>query len=358
MLAEGAIHLTGLLLLAPHLTPDGHAVLLARARFRTKREIECLVAEIAPRPDIAARVEPLGLRPTAVTDLWQAYTASLRGPVRDLSPGVGPGHAPPAMFDESDAVEHIKAASVTRSAEPELDGRPRPARSAELADVEASEAGESVSKSRLQLRYRIEFAASQEYVDRLEEARNLLQHQLPSREIAQIHERAMAFFVEHLRKRRQAAVRSRFAPKGPVPERASPTSGGPAPARVVSEARESAPERVVPECGEPTPGPATSGSGRPALEGPRRGAMVRGRYVPVALRRAIWKRDLGRCTFKDARGHRCRERAGLEIHHEHAFAFGGASSLDNLRLLCRAHNALLAERDFGREHMVRVKRGR
>ena len=63
MLAEGAIHLTGLLLLAPYLTAENHAELLARARFRTKREIEHLVAEIAPRPDVPARIEPLGPRP-------------------------------------------------------------------------------------------------------------------------------------------------------------------------------------------------------------------------------------------------------------------------------------------------------
>jgi hypothetical protein len=37
MLAEGAIHLTGLLLLAPYLTRGNHGELLARARFRTKR---------------------------------------------------------------------------------------------------------------------------------------------------------------------------------------------------------------------------------------------------------------------------------------------------------------------------------
>ena len=52
MLAEGAIHLTGLLLLAPHLTQENHAGLLPRVRFRTKREIERLVAEFAPRPDV------------------------------------------------------------------------------------------------------------------------------------------------------------------------------------------------------------------------------------------------------------------------------------------------------------------
>jgi len=53
-----------------------------------------------------------------------------------------------------------------------------------------------------------------------------------------------------------------------------------------------------------------------------------------------------------------RERAGLEIHHEHAFALGGPSTLENLRLMCRSHNAFLAERDFGRAHVERMKNGR
>jgi 5-methylcytosine-specific restriction endonuclease McrA len=82
------------------------------------------------------------------------------------------------------------------------------------------------------------------------------------------------------------------------------------------------------------------------------------RYVAAGTRRAVWRRDEGRCTFQDAGGRRCCERAGLEIHHEKAFAFGGATTLENLRLLCRAHNALLAERDFGREHVERMKHAR
>jgi hypothetical protein len=102
LLAEGAIHMTGLLLLAPCLTPSNHAELLARARFRTKREIERLVAEVAPRPDVPSRIEPLGPRSPKVTNLWQAYAASLRGPVRDVSPGVGPKQAPAAVFELAD----------------------------------------------------------------------------------------------------------------------------------------------------------------------------------------------------------------------------------------------------------------
>ena len=46
MLAESAIHLTGILLLGPHLTAENHGKLLARARHRTKRELERLVATI------------------------------------------------------------------------------------------------------------------------------------------------------------------------------------------------------------------------------------------------------------------------------------------------------------------------
>jgi 5-methylcytosine-specific restriction endonuclease McrA len=80
-----------------------------------------------------------------------------------------------------------------------------------------------------------------------------------------------------------------------------------------------------------------------------------GRYVPAEIRRAVWERDEGRCTFEDLGGRRCRERAGLEIHHEHAFALGGETTLENLRLLCRSHNALLAERDFGWAHVERMK---
>ena len=59
MIAKGDIHLCGVTLLAPHLTAENHAELLARARHQSKREIEKLVAEIAPRPDVASRVVAL-----------------------------------------------------------------------------------------------------------------------------------------------------------------------------------------------------------------------------------------------------------------------------------------------------------
>ena len=71
-------------------------------------------------------------------------------------------------------------------------------------------------------------------------------------------------------------------------------------------------------------------------------ARVNRRYVPAGVRRTVWQRDEGRCTFEDGGGRRCSERAGLEIHHEHAFALGGPPTVENLRLLCQGPHALLA----------------
>jgi HNH endonuclease len=73
--------------------------------------------------------------------------------------------------------------------------------------------------------------------------------------------------------------------------------------------------------------------------------------------RAVWQRDGGRCSYVDGRGQRCRERSLLEYHHVQAFALGGATTLDNLTLRCRAHNALAAEQEFGVAHVARARCG-
>lgn len=62
MLADGRLHLSGIGKLAPHLTEANAEDLLARAAHRTKSQIEELVAEIAPRPDVAAVVRNLPAR--------------------------------------------------------------------------------------------------------------------------------------------------------------------------------------------------------------------------------------------------------------------------------------------------------
>ena len=51
LLADGSVTLTGIRMIARHLTPENHADVLAAARRRSKAEIEALVARLAPRPD-------------------------------------------------------------------------------------------------------------------------------------------------------------------------------------------------------------------------------------------------------------------------------------------------------------------
>ena len=73
-----------------------------------------------------------------------------------------------------------------------------------------------------------------------------------------------------------------------------------------------------------------------------------GRYIPAAVRSEVYQRDGARCTYVDARGLRCAETRYLELHHLQPFAKNGAHVTSNLTLRCSAHNALAAERDFGR----------
>jgi hypothetical protein len=76
------------------------------------------------------------------------------------------------------------------------------------------------------------------------------------------------------------------------------------------------------------------------------------RYIPAAVRRAVWARDDGRCAFKGTRG-RCRETAFLEFHHVRPFAVGGQPTVDNIELRCRAHNQHEGRLFFGNCSTVR-----
>lgn len=71
------------------------------------------------------------------------------------------------------------------------------------------------------------------------------------------------------------------------------------------------------------------------------------RHVPSSVKREAWKRDGGRCVFESPDGRRCAETDFLEFHHVVPYARGGRTTVDNLELRCRAHNAYEAERDFG-----------
>src|SRR5712692_2505621 len=59
LLASGSLSLTSVRLLGRHLTVENHQSVLAKARDRRRHEIEALVAELAPRPDVPSTVRKL-----------------------------------------------------------------------------------------------------------------------------------------------------------------------------------------------------------------------------------------------------------------------------------------------------------
>ncbi len=177
--ASGELHLTGLLMLGPHLTAENLGEVLARARHRTKKEIASLVRRLDPLPDVPARIEPLGPAPARVPEAptWSRFVESLC-PVRELTAGDRP----------RDWGEPTAEPVDVPPAPPEL---PAPAR----LDPQ---------------RYRVQFTANDEYVKLVEEAQALLSHSESGKRVAldDLQLRAMRCLVAELsRKKRAAATR-------------------------------------------------------------------------------------------------------------------------------------------------------
>ncbi len=266
MLADGRLHLRGIAKLAPHLTSENRDRLLERAAHKSKRQIDELVAELIPRPDV----------PALMPKLPQTRKPQ---PAPELCPGRVVVAAAPAATDvTTDVVGHSAAAAAAPA---------RPALVEPLAPQ----------------RFRVQFTASAELHAKLERLQALMRSSVPDGDLAALIEVAVTEKVERLESRRFGTTR---APRKSLAETdTSPSS----------------------------------------------------RYVPAAVRRAVYERDRGQCRYVDERGRRCPERHDLEFHHDGtAFGRGGDHSPENLRLACRTHNAHLAEREYGADAMERYRR--
>ncbi|MBK7891536.1 MAG: HNH endonuclease [Bdellovibrionales bacterium] len=72
------------------------------------------------------------------------------------------------------------------------------------------------------------------------------------------------------------------------------------------------------------------------------------RPIPQNVRRLVFQRAQGRCEYKNPHtGKTCGSRFQTQIDHIRPVALGGTNAVENLRLLCRAHNAWTAEEIFG-----------
>ncbi|MPY86910.1 MAG: hypothetical protein GEU99_03215 [Luteitalea sp.] len=163
-------------------------------------------------------------------------------------------------------------------------------------------------------RYKVSFTVGAETYAKLRQVQDLLRHVVPDGDPAAIYDRALTALLTQLTKAKRGAA-----------ERPAASAGAP----VRDEAAR-------------TPSNACAPS-------------LRSRHIPVAVQRAVWQRDGGQCTFVSQSGRRCAARGFLEFHHTVPFAVGGEASVENLRLLCRAHNAHQAKRDFGLGDTPRVR---
>ncbi len=343
--ARGELHLTGLLLLGPHLTDDNCSEVLARAKHRTKREIAKLVRELDPLPDVPARVEPLGpeLMESPRNPTWGEFVASF-APVRELPPGERPA-------DWLDEETDVRCADLDGAGDAHSGGADDGSANAQRDGSANAQRGEPPAPARPQ-RYKVQFTATQEYVELLERACDLLSHAAPNRSIEAVHLRALRELVERLEKQKYGATdqprqrdtqREADDPRQRDAQReAAPPSNDP---RQRGAQREAEPPTDDPRQRDPAGDPRQR-EAAPSSDDPRQRGTI-----PAAVRRAVRERDGARCSYVDARGKRCRETAFLELHHEQPFARGGPTSADNLTLRCRAHNALAAEEDFGRDFM-------
>jgi hypothetical protein len=374
LLASGALHLAGVCLLAPHLTASNADTLLAAARGRSKRQIEELVAGVAPRPDVPDQIRKLPARRDAASAPAPVVPAPVVLSSEETSGAAavcGPVAASPAPMTGGAPV----AGNAPVGAEPPLDDRRA---AATPTPVVASGNGPATGPQAIAplgpARDKVTFTAGRPLVDKLQRARDLDRHRVPSGDMAALVERAIDLLLTDLERRRFAArSRQRARRAGASPETtldgASP--GKPSVAGARPAAAPGDPERLPRDAGERPPsapgdperlqhvaderGSAPDGADRKvgAPQPRREHARARPRRaIPAAVRRAVRERDGERCTYVSPDGRRCGARAFLEFGHVVAHASGGAATADNLVLLCRTHNQYQADQAFGAQFMV------
>jgi 5-methylcytosine-specific restriction endonuclease McrA len=264
VLRSGKVHLAGLRLLAPHLTTENQDEVLAEAAGKSKREIEELVARIAPQPPV----------PTIVRKLPERGNSAFESPAFSFD------NADPAATPDSSAAPAFLP--PTRS-EPRRDERR--ARIAPLAEDT----------------FKFQFTASRACHEKFRQAQELLRHRVPNGNVAVIFEKALDLLIENVKKERFATGR------------------------------------------KPRQTPTPSADASPS------------RHIPDAIKREVFERDAGRCTFTGDDGRRCAETGALEFDHLDGFARTRLHRADRIRLLCRAHNQHAAEQMYGRAFMERAR---
>jgi hypothetical protein len=331
-LASGALTLTSVRLLGPHLTAENHEAIVARAKDKALREVQALVAELAPRPDVPSSVRKLPVR-----------KAARPCPVSPTPAGSGLGTATlidtaPNESSSGTGIDHARATEER----PGLQALPAALPLQAIVPPRGLDHQRPVVQALAPERYRVQFTIGQEAHDKLRRVQALLRREIPNGDPAAIFDRGLDLLLEKVERARIGAVAkpqrraAEVQPKGGAYEKrirfkTDNTRDAP---------RAGVPSEAVASTQEPLsrPGPNEDGFGR--RKGPSR-------HIPNAIKRAVWRRDAGQCAFVSVTGRRCIERNFLELHHIQPYALDGPATVGNISLRCRQHNRYEAEVVFG-----------
>jgi hypothetical protein len=158
MLEEGSIHLTGIKLLAPHLTDENHRRVLESARFKSKLAIGEIVTRLHPLPDVPTSVVPILEFPVDPPPAQPAPSA--------------PGSTPPS---EPAVPPHAPAATPP----------PPPARPCTLTPLSPQ-------------RYKLQVTISAETLGKLRRAKDLLGHVVAAGDDDAVFNRALTVLLDKL----------------------------------------------------------------------------------------------------------------------------------------------------------------
>jgi 5-methylcytosine-specific restriction endonuclease McrA len=201
---------------------------------------------------------------------------------------------------------------------------------------------------------RVHFNVDKQVVRKLEAAREGLSHAIPGATMEQVLEVALDLLLEKQARARGQVKKPRtsVAVAAPRAERQ--------PAEATAQRMEPLPltkgrQNQLGNCSVARPegrgiSPPTTAPLPPRREGPRDA-------IPAAVRRAVWARDGGHCTWPLDGGGVCGSTHRLELDHVIPWAEWGPSTVENLRVVCRRHNALAARRQFGERLMRRYVGG-
>jgi hypothetical protein len=292
--------------LAKVLTEENRAEVLPRFFGLSAREAKEVVAELQPRE----------VPPTRMVVTGAAHVPAARSPAFAMAP------LTLAAAPVSGPHPNVAPRTQLRTSEVDFGGSARTAPARD--DVEPLTAD---------LR-RLHVTVSRQFLKKLEAARDGLSHSIPGATTEQVLEAALDLLLEKQARARGLVKRPRVTlPTTPLNQTAPQPQTTPRTSQAAS-----APGELQPH-GPPL---ALAPTEPPPLrrDGPRE-------TIPAAVRRAVWERDQGRCSWPLDVGGTCGSTHRLELDHVVPWARFSAPTVDNLRVVCHRHNALAARQVFG-----------